>query len=108
MFYLFESMYDSNFIHRIAFEGTVDSDLQVFMYHPEMMDVIRSPLSNSLLDLPTVEVSYDTIFNLRDIFLSILLFRETDFESKPVIPLAFFLHERKTTMTHDEFFRYIR
>jgi len=55
-----------------------------------------------------VQLTYDTTFNLGDFYLSVLLFRETDFEGEPVIPLAYFLHERKLNATHTNFFRHMK
>ena len=75
------------------------------MYHPDIVSICKSLLGN---DKPNVELSYDKTFNLGDFYFSILLFRHTDFVSKPVIPLAFFLNERKLTLTHDDFFRHIK
>ena len=36
------------------------------MYHPDIVDMFKSLLSN---DKPTVELSYDTTFNLGDFYL---------------------------------------
>ena len=55
----------------------------------------------------TQQLTYDTTFCLGDFYLSALLFRATEFENSPVIPLAYLLHERKLTHTHDTFFRHI-
>ena len=54
------------------------------------------------------QVSYDTTFCLGDFYLSVLLFRHTDFQPSPIVPLAFFLHERKLQCTHESFFKYIK
>jgi hypothetical protein len=37
----------------------------------------------------------------------VLIFRANEFESSPVLPLAYLLHERKYECTHDDFFRRI-
>ena len=74
------------------------------MHNRKLVDVF-----NSLLDAaaPLQVVSYDTTFNLGDFYLSVLLFRETEFIENPVIPLAYLLLDRKLTATHDNFFRHI-
>lgn len=51
---------------------------------------------------------YDTTFNLCNYFISPLLIRFSYFESEPCIPIAFFIHERKTKISHAEFFKEIR
>jgi hypothetical protein len=38
----------------------------------------------------------------------VLLFRKTEFTNEPVIPLAFMIHERKTTKTHEIFWQHIK
>ena len=55
-------------------------------------------------EMPTVQLTYDTTFCLGDFYLSVLLYRETEFDPSPVIPLAFYVHERKLHGTHDAFF----
>ena len=82
--------------------------MSVTLYHPDILDIFRSTLSYSTPSHePPQQLSYDTTFNLGDFYLSILRFRPTEFESSPVIPLAYLIHERKLSSTHDEFFRQI-
>jgi len=65
-------------------------------------------LSSSIYqDKPTVTVKYDTTFNLGHFYVSVLLLRETEFDPSPIVPLAFWLHERKLQSTHDKFFSHI-
>ena len=75
------------------------------MYSDETIQVFSETLKNS--DLPQ-QLSYDTTFNLGDFYVSILLFRQTEFVSRPVIPLAFMIHERKTTKTHEIFWQHMK
>ena len=97
--------YDSNFIHRIV----TYPDLSVICYNPDLVEVFTSLLSSSTnQDKPTVTVTYDTTFTLGDFYVSVLLFRETEFDPSPIVPLTFLLHERKLQSTHDEFFSHIR
>ena len=51
--------------------------------------------------------SYDTTFELGDIYVSALLMRHVLFNGAPVIPVAFLLHERKLESSHDEFMKFI-
>ncbi len=60
---------------------------------------------NSLLQAESESpqlLSYDTIFQLGDFYLSAFLFRHTIFSSSPVIPCLFLLHERKFQSCHEE------
>ena len=44
--------------------------------------------------------SYDTTFQLGDVYVSPSIFRHTIFKERPFIPSMFLLHERKLTNTH--------
>jgi hypothetical protein len=56
-----------------------------------------------ILDSPSTQLlSYDTIFQLGDFYVSILCFRHTLFKRAPVLPAAFLLHERKFEAHHKE------
>ena len=59
------------------------------------------------LDLPIL-LSYDTTFSLGDIYVSSLLFRHVLFDSSPVVPAAFLLHERKFECTHEDFMTLVK
>ena len=59
------------------------------------------------LDIPVL-LSYDTTFSLGDIYVSPLLFRHVSFDSSPVVPAAFLLHERKFECTHESFMALIK
>jgi len=73
-----------------------------------LVEVFTSLLSSSTdQDKPTVTVTYDTTFNLCEFYVSVLLFRETEFDPSPIVSLAFLLHERKLQSIHDEFFSHI-
>jgi MULE transposase domain len=39
--------------------------------------------------------------------MSVLIFRQTEFDERPFIPLMYMLYERKLQTTHDAFFRYL-
>ena len=54
-----------------------------------------------------VLLSYDTTFQLGNFYLSPLLFRHVLFDEKPVIPVAFMIHERKFQSAHEEFVKFI-
>jgi len=100
LYNLIELSHDIDFINHIV----VHPDLIVLMYSPTFVEIFRSTLSR---DLPVQQLSYDTTFTLGDFYLSVILFRETEFISGPVMPLPFMLHERKTQGTHEVFFRHL-
>lgn len=69
------------------------------------------PLIDFILPLCANEpilLSYDTTFNLGDFYVSILCMQLPFLTSKPCIPLAFMIHERKFKWMHDHFFRLVR
>ena len=83
--------------------------MSVFLCNPHVVDIFNSLLtSQTQSDVPTQQLSYETTFNRGDFYVSVLLSRETEFVSKPVIPLAYVIHERKRYATHDNFFRYLK
>ena len=105
LYNLHEFAFDSNFIHHI----TTLPDLGIFMYHPPLLNLFLGTLSNLSYPAAAIQVlSYDTTFNLGDFYLSVLLYRHTEFSPPLSIPLAYLLHERKLTVTHDHFFAHIR
>ena len=105
LFNLHELAYDTTFVHHI----TTFPDLEVILYDRQMMHTFQSLLTTSSTDsVPTQVVSYDTTFNIGDFYLSVLLFRHTDFESAPVLPLAYMIHERKLQHTHEVLFQQIQ
>jgi len=99
---LHDIAFDSKFVKSIR----TFPDLEVIIYDDATMAVFKSLLGGS--DVPVVQLSYDTTFKLGDFYLSVLLFRETEFVENPVIPLAYLMHERKFQKTHEEFFRHVR
>ena len=66
---------------------------------------------NKLLELAETEkdmklyCSYDTTFNLG--YVTPLVFRHTLFQTDPVIPLAFMIHERKFQFVHERFWEHL-
>ena len=53
-------------------------------------------------------LSYDTTFQLGDFYVPPFLFKHVLFESHPVIPVAFLLHERKFQIAHTEIMEHLR
>ena len=50
-----------------------------------------------------LQFSYDTTFQLGDVYLSTLVYKHVLFKEEPVIPLAFVIHERKFQKVHEDF-----
>ncbi|XP_047135678.1 uncharacterized protein LOC124812742 [Hydra vulgaris] len=101
LYNLHELAYDTNFIHNII----TFPDLVVVMYSDETLQIFQQVLK--LSQLPQ-QLSYDITFSLGDFYLSVLLFRETEFDPSPIIPLAFMIHERKTLMPHSIFWQHMK
>ena len=53
-------------------------------------------------------MSYDATFQLGDFYVSPFLFKHVLFESHPVMPVAFLLHERKFQSAHEEFMVHLK
>ena len=61
--------------------------------HKAILDELDTVL---LLQSPSPQLmSYDTMFQLGDFYVSVLTFRHTLFKESPVIPATFLVHERK-------------
>lgn len=54
------------------------------------------------------ELCYDTTFNIGEFFISTLLIRNIEMGEEPYFPVAFFIHDRKKTETHQYFFKKIK
>ncbi len=91
-----------NFVWSIDFHP----DLDVVIGLKEMFD-----LFNELLETQThfqITLGYDTTFKCGNFYISPILFRHIYFENSPVIPLAFLIHDRKLTTTHEKLFRQLK
>ena len=99
LYNLHELSYDiDHFIHKIV----TFPDLLVVCGLKHMLKEV-----NRLLQVQSFSqlLSYDTMFQLGDFYVSTLLFRNVLFDKSPVMPAMFVLHERKLKTTHDEFMR---
>lgn len=103
IFNLTEFAHDTDFVKRIL----LFPDLEVVMVNEAAVVNFRSLLTEQNDDRPPQQLSYDTTFCLGDFYLSVLLYRETEFDPSPVVPLAFYIHERKLQSTHDAFMSYM-
>ena len=99
-------------VHEIAIDldGFVSKittypDLVIVCGHPKLLTEM-----NNLLQIGAVNgqlFSYDTTFELGDIYVSALLVRHVLFQGAPVIPVSFLLHERKLESSHEDFVKFI-
>ena len=55
-------------------------------------------------DLPALCLTYYTSFDVGELSLSVLTYREIEFEETPVIPLIFMVYEREEMSAHEYFF----
>ena len=91
--------------------GDFISDFRLFPnfivvgYYKEILDKFQNLLGRE--DLPAMELSYDTTFNLGDFYVSFLIFKETEFLDMPIIPLFYFIHDRKLQVVHEIFFQFV-
>ncbi|KAF6215694.1 hypothetical protein GE061_000025 [Apolygus lucorum] len=76
---------------------------------PEFMCTLYSDTIKKEYDrirnIDTITLYYVTTFNLGDFYVSPLVMRHELFKQCPSIPLAYHVHEAKTTTTHESFFR---
>ena len=89
----------TNFVTRIG-------DYNVVLFNEAAMVIGQSSSHASVSKWQVL--SYDTTFNIGDIYVSPLLCRLTTIEGHPVFPLAFFLHYRKLQSSHSFFFNFLR
>jgi len=95
--------YDTQgFVHKIESYP----DLLVICGLPSVFDELNR-IVQAKLEFPNL-LSYDATFNLGDIYVSPFLFRYVVFESSPVIPAAYLLHERKFETAHEAFMTFIK
>jgi hypothetical protein len=55
-------------------------------------------------DLTTQCLTYDTTFAIGELYLSVLTFRQPEFEDNPIIPLMYMIYERDVPEVHNTFF----
>jgi len=67
----------------------------------EIKNLLRTDLSSPQL------LSYYTMFQLGDIFVSALLMDYTLFQGAPVMPICFLLHGHKLEFSHEELMKYV-
>ena len=94
--------FELNIVHQI---NTVP-DVRIASYEIDMISEF-----NNLLNYSKEKRNmcvFDTTFNLCNYFVSPLCARFTMFESEPVVPIAFFFHERKTEISHQWFFQHLK
>ena len=75
-------------------------DLEVIVGNNEIFEEFKKVL--------TISVFYDTTFCLGDFYVSTLSFQHLMFKEKPIIPVAFMIHERKFQKCHEQLFDLIK
>ena len=99
-------------IHEIAYDldGYVSIiatylDLVIICGHSKLLNEM-----NNLLQIGAIHgqlFSYDTTFELGDIYVSALLMCHILFQGAPFIPVSFLLYERKLESSHEELMKFI-
>ena len=96
-------------MHEIAYDTT--GFVHKIITYPDLacvcgLDQILKEINQILQFNETGQLlSYDTIFQLRDFYVSALLLQHTIFEEKPCIPVMFLIHERKCAATQQVLFQ---
>ena len=80
-------------------------DLEVIVGNNEIFEEFKKVLT---LKDETISVFYDTTFCLVDFHVSTLSFQHLMFKEKPIIPVAFMIHERKFQKCHEQLFDLIK
>lgn len=90
--------------HFIRFVVSIP-EFQCVMAHPEAIGLAnRLFLESEKNNLLEQAICYDTTFDLGEFYLSTLVIKNTDLVNDRILPIAFFLHNRKDTLTHKIFF----
>ena len=97
----------------ILLADQIDSIYQM-IYYPDIAvfcgnDALMKECDKLLQIKPhSFYLTYDTTFCLGDFYLTMIAFRHSAVQSKPAVPLAFMLHERKKTFYHENFLRCLK
>lgn len=100
-------------IHEIAYNDLSGFVSKIVTYPDLIVTCGISKMLNEIENLLQTDLSspqllsYDTTFQLGDIYVSVLLMRHTLFQGAPVMPICFLLHERKLETAHEEFMKYV-
>ena len=81
-------------------------DLHVIAAHPELISEFDRLIQMKGED--AVCLFYDTTFETGDFYISTLAFKHFVFESQPVIPLSFMIHERRKQKCHEAHFSFAK
>ena len=94
---LIEIGFDSDFIKYFL----VHEDIRVFGFHQGILNMLKNVLGRK--DLPPQRLSCDTTFFPGRFYLTVLVFRQTEFKEMPTFPVFYMLHEAKTAEVHNSF-----
>lgn len=90
-----------DYVHQL----TIYPDLQCFVANKELLMELNKNLQVKSNEVPLL--SYDTTFLIGDFYVSVLVFKHVWFECSPTIPVAFYIHDRKSEEIHHDFWRKI-
>ena len=78
-------------------------DFIIVMYRAELWDKVKEQLSRE--NSPHLCLSYETMFELGDMYVSALIIRLDEFVETPSVPLLIMIHERKLKANHKYFWK---
>ncbi|CAG2240581.1 unnamed protein product [Mytilus edulis] len=87
-------------------EVLVYPDLYAVVALPEIINAFKDIIELKSED--PVYLVYDTTFNLGDCYVSPIVFKHVIFDETPLVPLAFFIHERKHAKWHEVLFKFLK
>lgn len=90
-----------NFVHQFS----IFPDLQCFVANKELLQELNKILQVKSDEIPLL--SYDTTILIGDFYVSVLVFKHVLFDCNPSIPVAFYIHNRKSEEIHLDFWRKI-
>jgi len=74
-------------------------------YDDKLVAILKKLIGRE--DLPPQMFTYDTTFKLGDFYLSALIFKQTEFTTPFLVPVAYVMHDRKLDEVHELFFKMI-
>ena len=105
-----DSLYN---LHEVAYD--LENYVSKITTYPDLtivcgLKMLKEQLDHLILAKPesAILMSYDTTFQLGDFYVSAFLFKYVLFQSSPVIPVAFLIHERKLQSCHDELMSHLK
>jgi hypothetical protein len=101
-----ESVHLLYFELKIVHQINTVPDIRIVSYELDLLDEINNLLTYSKKN--KIMFVYDTTFSMCNYFVSPLCARFAMLEDDPTVPIAFFIHETKTELSHTWFFQHLK